>query len=97
MADQDADVLGGNVEFKMREALPGFKKDIWVRTGYNGFTNSFKMQDISVLLSNRFFDDRLGVMLSLNYDRKNRGRDILTASTRNLQSFSDRIRGYIAR
>ncbi|MCK4992408.1 MAG: TonB-dependent receptor, partial [Bacteroidales bacterium] len=79
MADQDADVLGGNVEFKMREALSGFRKDIWFRTGYNGFTKSFKMQDISVLLSNRFFDDRLGVMLSLNYDRKNRGRDILTA------------------
>ncbi|PID91825.1 MAG: hypothetical protein CSA96_06390 [Bacteroidetes bacterium] len=79
MADQDADVLGGNVEFKMREAQPGFKKDIWVRTGYNGFTKSFKMQDVSALLSNRFFDNRLGVMLSLNYDRKNRGRDILTA------------------
>ncbi len=79
MADQDADVLGGNVEFKMREALSGFRKDIWVRTGYNGFTKSFKMQDVSVLLSNRFFDDRLGVMLSLNYDRKNRGRDVLTA------------------
>ncbi len=43
MPDQDADVLGANVEFKMREALSGFRKDIWVRTGYNGFTNSFKM------------------------------------------------------
>jgi TonB-dependent receptor len=80
MADQDADVLGGNVEFKMREARPGFKKDIWFRTGYNGFTKSFKMQDFSLLLSNRFFDNRLGVMLSLNYDRKDRGRDVLSAS-----------------
>ncbi len=79
MADQDADVLGGNVDFKMREARPGFRKDIWFRTGYNGFTNSFKMQDLSLLLSNRFFDDRLGVMLSLNYDRKDRGRDVLSA------------------
>ena len=82
MADQDADVLGGNVDFKMREALSGFRKDIWIRTGYNNFTNSFKMNDISVLMSNRFFDDRLGVMLSLNYDQKNRGRDILSASYR---------------
>ncbi|MEN8230092.1 MAG: TonB-dependent receptor [Bacteroidota bacterium] len=80
MADQEGDVLGGNVEFKMREALPGFRKDIWVKTGYNGFTNSFKMQDVSALLSNRFFNDRLGVMLGLNYDRKDRGRDILSAS-----------------
>ncbi|MEN8230659.1 MAG: carboxypeptidase-like regulatory domain-containing protein [Bacteroidota bacterium] len=79
MPDRDADVLGGNVEFKMREAKPGFNKDIWVRTGYNGFTNSFKMQDISALISNRFFDDRLGVMLSLSYDRKDRGRDVASA------------------
>ncbi|MEN8203789.1 MAG: TonB-dependent receptor [Bacteroidota bacterium] len=78
MADQDADVLGGNVTFKMREALPGFRKDIEIRTGYNGFTKSFKNHDVSLLLSNRFFNDRLGVMLSLNYDRKDRGRDILS-------------------
>ncbi|MEN8229497.1 MAG: TonB-dependent receptor [Bacteroidota bacterium] len=83
MADHDADVLGGEVEFKMREAPPGFKKEIWVRSGYNGFTNSFKMQDVSVLLSNRFFKDRLGVMVSLNYDRKDRGRDVLSASYAN--------------
>lgn len=76
MADQDADALGGSIDFKMREARPGFKKDIWVRTGYNGFTNSFKMQDFSALLSNRFFDNKLGVMLSLSYDRKDRGRDV---------------------
>jgi len=80
MADQDADVLGGNVEFKMREAQSGFKKDIWVRTGYNNFTKSFKMNNVDLLLSNRFFDDRWGVMLSMTYDRKDRGRDILSAS-----------------
>ncbi len=75
MADQDADVLGGSVDFKMREAPSGFKKDLWFRTGYNGFTKSFKMQDASVLLSDRFLDDKLGVMLSVSWDRKDRGRD----------------------
>ncbi len=80
LPDQDADILGGAVDFKMREAFPGFRKDIWLRTGYNGFTNSFKMQDVSVLLSNRFFEDKLGIILSLNYDRKDRGRDVLSAS-----------------
>ncbi len=79
LPDQDADVLGGNIEFKMRGAEPGFKKDIWLRTGYNGFTKSFKMHDVSALLSNRFFNDKFGVMLSLNYDKKDRGRDVLTA------------------
>ncbi|RKZ92025.1 MAG: hypothetical protein DRQ40_09205, partial [Gammaproteobacteria bacterium] len=89
MPDQDADVLGGRVEFKMREALPGFRKDIWVRTGYNGFTKSFKMQDVSALLSNRFFNDRLGVMLSLSYDRKDRGRDVASASYQAIGSGKD--------
>jgi TonB-dependent receptor len=79
LPDQDADILGGAVDFKMREALPGFKKDVWLRTGYNGFTKSFRMQDFSVLLSDRFFNNKLGVMLSLNYDRKDRGRDVLSA------------------
>ncbi len=79
MADQDADVLGGNVEFKMREAQPGFRKDIWLRTGYNNFTKSFKMNNVDLLLSNRFFDDKWGVMFSMTYDRKDRGRDILAA------------------
>jgi len=79
LPDQDADVLGGNIEFKLRSAEPGFKKDIWVRTGYNGFTNSFKMHDVNALLSNRFFNDKLGVMLSLTYDKKDRGNDVLSA------------------
>ena len=43
LPDQDADVLGGNIEFKMRGAQPGFNKDIWLRTGYNNFTKSFNM------------------------------------------------------
>jgi len=78
MPDQDANVLGGAVEFKMREATPGFKSEILFRQGYNRFTKSFKMQDAYALFSNRFFDNKLGVMLSLSYDRKDRGRDSYT-------------------
>jgi TonB-dependent receptor len=77
LPDQDADVLGGSIEIKMREATSGFKTELWLRQGYNSFSKSFKMQDVSLLLSNRFFDNKLGVLLSLSYDRKDRGRDIL--------------------
>lgn len=86
LPDQDADVLGGNIEFKMRGAESGFNKDIWLRTGYNGFTKSFNMHDVNVLLSNRFFNDKFGVMLSLNYDKKDRGRDVLTAGYQSIGS-----------
>jgi hypothetical protein len=75
MPDQDADILGGSVDFRMREAPSGFKKEIWFRTGYNGFIKSFKMQDFSALISNRFFKDKLGFMLGFSYDRKDRGND----------------------
>ncbi len=75
MPDQDADVVGGSVDFKMREAAPGFKKEISFRQGYNNLNKSFKMIDASLLLSNRFFNDKLGVMASFSYDKKNRSRD----------------------
>lgn len=75
MPDQDADVLGGSVDFKMREADKGFKKEISYQQGFNNFNQSFNMREASVILSNRFFKDKLGVMASFNYDRRNKGRD----------------------
>lgn len=89
MPDRDADVMGGAVDFKMREAKSGFRKEIWARTGYNGFTKSFKMHDLSLLLSNRFFDDKLGVIVSGNWDRKDRGRDLLSASYNSVRTGDD--------
>ncbi len=89
MPDRDADVMGGLVDFKMREAKSGFKSEVWARTGYNGFTKSFKMHDVSALVSNRFFDDKLGVMVSLNWDRKDRGRDVLSAGYNSVGSSED--------
>ncbi len=86
LPDQDANVRGGAIDFKMREAPSGFKKDITFRTGYNDFTKSFKMQDFSALFSDRFFGDKLGIMLSLSYDRKNRGRDQLSAQYDQIRS-----------
>ena len=75
MPDQDANSLGGLVEFKMREAKQGWKKEFWIKQGYNGFTKSLKMQEFSGMVSNRFLKGKLGVLLSVNYDRKDRGRD----------------------
>jgi TonB-dependent receptor len=86
MPDQDANVLGGSVEFKMREATPGFKSEILFRQGYNDFTKSFKMQDAYALFSNRFFNNKLGVMLSLSYDRKDRSSDSYSAGIKTIGS-----------
>ncbi|NOY61119.1 MAG: TonB-dependent receptor [Calditrichaeota bacterium] len=80
LPDQDADVTGGGINFRLKEAPGGFKKDVFVRQGYNGFNHSLKMQDVSIALSNRFFNDKLGIIINGVYDRKNRGLDRLTAS-----------------
>lgn len=89
MPDQDADVLGGSVEFKMRDAPSGFKKEISLRQGYDAFTKSFKNQNVDLLLSNRFFKDKLGVMFSFSYDSKDRSRDILAADYESVGSSPD--------
>jgi len=80
LPDQDGDVQGGKVDIKMREADKGFRKELNVRSGYNDFTKSFKMQDASIILSNRFFNNKLGVIVGLSYDRKDRGKDNMSAS-----------------
>ena len=88
LPDQDADVLGGSVDFKMREAENGFKKEISFQQGFNNFNKSFNMREGSIILSNRFFKDKLGVMCSINYDRKNRGRDSYYTNYRLYQQVS---------
>lgn len=84
--DQDADITGGAVRFRMLKAPSGFKKDIWLRTGYNDFTKSYKIHNVSMLLSNRFFHDRLGINASLSYDRRDRGSDQFTGHFQTLGS-----------
>ncbi len=75
LPDNDGDVSGGAVVFKMKEADPGLMVDVLARQGYNGLTESFLMNDISVTLGNRFFDDRLGAIVNLTYDKKDRSSD----------------------
>ncbi len=79
LPDRDADVTGGGIEFKLKEAAPNFNVDVFLRQGYNGFARSKQMRDFAVTISNRYFDDRLGVMINGVYDQKDRGTDYLTA------------------
>ncbi len=84
--DMDADVTGGAVSVKMNEAKSGFRGDVWGRTGYNDLTGSFKIHNLSVLLSNRFFNDKLGVLLSLTYDKRDRGSEKFSGSFKTIGS-----------
>ena len=80
--DKDADVTGGIVSFKMNGAPEGFKADAWIRGGYNDLTKSYNMFYGMLTISNRFFDDKLGAVLNVTYDKKDRSSDQFSAGHR---------------
>ena len=79
-ADQDADYIGGSVNFKIRTAAPGFKYDLLVQDTYNHLRNSYDNYMFVGSISNRFFQNKLGVFLQGNIERKDRGSNQMGAS-----------------
>ncbi len=76
-ADQDGDVLGGTVNFKMREAQggkPGIGFHILAQGGYTGLSNAYNQYDnykFIPSIEGRFFNERLGVFMQVNLERRN--------------------------
>lgn len=77
-SDMDADVIGGKVNFRLKEArdtkegLPGV--DLLVQGGYNNLSNAYhKFNTYKVVgsIESRFFDQQLGVFAQANIERKN--------------------------
>jgi TonB-dependent receptor len=77
--DQDADVLGGSVNFKMREAKwerEGFGLESIVQGGYNGLSNLPNQMNNFKFVGNleaRFFDGVFGVFAQADWERRNLG------------------------
>lgn len=78
-ADQDADVIGGSVNFKMREAKwdrEGIGLEFIAQGGYNGLSNLPNQMNNYKLVGNveaRFFDSRFGVFAQADWERRNLG------------------------
>ena len=79
-ADQDGDAVGGTVNFALKKAEAGFHAEARALGGYNDLNDDWKNFRGSLLLSDRFGDERIGVLLSGNWQRANRGSDNLSAS-----------------
>jgi TonB-dependent receptor len=78
--DMDADAVGGMVNLRLREAPTGLHSNIMVQGSFN---QQEKYLGRSVLwgdISNRFLDDRLGLILSLNYEAYKGGNDWFDAN-----------------
>lgn len=77
-ADMDANVIGGTVNFEIREAkvdksgVPEF--GLQIQGGYNNLANAYnKFNNYKYIgsVENRFFDDRLGIFAQIDIERKN--------------------------
>ena len=84
--DQDADAIGGSVNFRLQGAPEGFRTQALVQGGYNGINGSFGQYKGNVSASNRFLGNRLGVFAQGNVERRDRSSERVTASYLNQQS-----------
>ena len=78
--DMDANAIGGSVNLKLKEADKGFQADLRLQGGYNGQDDKYNDYKLTGSASNRFLDNKLGVVFSLNAEQVNRGNDELQAA-----------------
>ncbi|MDZ7723216.1 MAG: TonB-dependent receptor [candidate division KSB1 bacterium] len=78
-ANMDADAVGGTVNLRLTGAEPGWHGNITMQGGYGSIQNNYDNYKTNASLSNRFFDDKLGVVLTANVERIDRSSDMLRA------------------
>lgn len=74
-ADMDADVLGGTIDLRLKEAPEGFKLNFSGQGGYNELQDYYGNYNFSISASNRFLENKLGVIASVNLDSYDRSAD----------------------
>ena len=87
-ADKDADVLGGSVDFKLRDANEQgeeglFKVRLLAQGGYNDLPdayNKYNNYKYVASIEDRFLDNRLGVFLQASSERRNLSSNELAAT-----------------
>ena len=70
MPNMDANALGGTVNLTLREAQSGLHGDLQVNGGYNDLTKYWKNYKVTGSMSDRFFDDALGVRAQISAEDK---------------------------
>ncbi len=78
-ADMDGDQIGGSVNFVMRTAPKGLNYDIVAQGGYNGLRKSLSDYMLVGSISNRFFNNKLGVFAQFTTDQKDMSSNLMGA------------------
>ena len=75
--DKDGDAIGGSVNFVVKKARKNWHGTGLIQTGYNGHEKNYGQYKASLSASNRFFDNKLGVIFGLNTQKADRSSDKL--------------------
>ena len=79
--DMDADAFGGTVDFKLADVPSGgFRYDFRFQSGYNAQRDEARQYKGSFTLSNRYWNEKFGLMVTGNIERVQRGSDSFSAS-----------------
>ena len=70
MPNMDADAIGGTVNLTLRVAQAGLHSDLKVDVGYNDLASNWKNYKATGSISDRFFNDAIGVRVQLNAEDK---------------------------
>jgi TonB-dependent receptor len=79
-ADMDADAVGGTIDLKIGKAKEELYSSFSLQGGYGSLAETYGNYKVNGLVSDRFFDDKLGVQASGSMDKYNRSSDRLSAA-----------------
>ena len=87
--DMDADAVGGVVNLRLREAPSGLHYSVTAQGSYNQQEKYMGKYLLWGDVSNRFLDDRLGVIFNVNYEKRNYGNDWYTNAFTNFANSTE--------
>lgn len=77
-ADMEANSVAGTVNITTMEASSGFQTSVLAQMGYNNMNNYYGNYNFAGNLSNRFLNDKLGVIFTGSAERVNRSTQTLS-------------------
>jgi TonB-dependent receptor len=78
--DMDADALGGTVNLTLKTAATGLHYNAWGTGAYNNLRDSYRNYKFSGSVSNRYLDDKFGVLIQGNIEQKQLSSDQFNAT-----------------
>ena len=77
--DMDGDAVGGTVNFSVRKADKGSRGTVRLLTGYNDIKKDWGQTRANVDFSNRFFNSKMGIVATGNFQQANRSSEFISA------------------